>query len=51
MACTPCAQKRARQKKKFRWTDGENVVDYDSELQAKAKVSRRGGSYDPIEKT
>lgn len=32
---------------KFEWTDGKNVVEYDSELAAKAKVMRRGGSYKP----
>jgi hypothetical protein len=34
----------------YRWTDGENVIIYDSLMAAKAKVMRRGGSYEPIEK-
>lgn len=30
---------------KYVWTDGTNVIEYDSEIQAKAKVLRAGGSY------
>lgn len=50
MACTPCQAKRLREKKKFRWTDGKNVVEYDDEMAAKAKVGRKGGSYEPVVK-
>lgn len=32
---------------KFVWTDGKVEVVYDSEIQAKAKVLRKGGSYKP----
>lgn len=41
MACS-CRKTRNM---KFVWTDGENTVTYDSEIQAKAKVQRKGGSY------
>lgn len=41
-----CACKN-RKKTKFVWTDGENTVVYDTEIQAKAKVIRKGGSYRP----
>lgn len=48
MGCTPCANKRARQPKKYEWTDGKVTVQYDTELAAKAKVNRKGGSYKPL---
>lgn len=38
-----------RSTKRFKWTDGVNTVYYDSELAAKAKVMRKGGSYEPEE--
>lgn len=44
MACS-C---KGRQNTKYEWTDGENVVKYDSEMAAKAKVIRKGGSYKPV---
>ncbi len=43
-----CACKR-NPKKRFRWTNGTDVVYYDSEMAAKAKVLRKGGSYTPEE--
>lgn len=50
MGCTPCAAKRARRKgTKYLWTDGTNTVRYDSELAAKSKVQRKGGSYKPVQ--
>lgn len=45
MACA--CQKRSGLK--YRWTDGTNVVVYDTEIQAKAKVLRKGGTYEPVE--
>jgi hypothetical protein len=36
-------------KTKFKWTNGSDVVVYDSEMAAKAKVMRKGGSYKPVE--
>lgn len=45
MACGPCAAKRRAANQKFRWTDGTNVVVYDTEMAAKAKVLRKGGTY------
>lgn len=45
MACG--CQKRSNTK--YRWTDGTNVVIYDTEIQAKAKVLRKGGTYAPVE--
>lgn len=50
MACGSCAAKRLRAQNKFQWTDGTNVVVYDTELAAKAKVKRKGGSYQPVGK-
>lgn len=43
MACS-C---KGRKSTKYVWTDGTNTVIYDSEIQAKAKVLRKGGSYKP----
>lgn len=49
--CGGCAAARARRgltrETKYVWTsdDGMDVVTYDSEMQAKAKVIRRGGTY------
>lgn len=52
MGCTPCAAKRAREQNKFVWSDDKgNVVVYPSEMAAKAKVDRKGGSYEPVSKT
>lgn len=48
MGCTPCAARRRAAGTKYRWTDGTNVVVYDTELAAKAKVQRKGGSYEPV---
>lgn len=39
-----CSCKR-RVTTKFKWTNGTDVVYYDSEMAAKAKVMRKGGSY------
>ena len=50
--CSSCAAKMARLKgTKYRWTsaDGMDNVLYDTELQAKAKVIRFGGHYDPVD--
>jgi len=44
MACS-C---KKRISTKYRWTDGTNVVIYDTEIQAKAKVLRKGGTYTPV---
>lgn len=41
MACS-C---KGRVKAKFVWTDGETTVVYNSEIEAKAKVRRKGGTY------
>lgn len=46
MACS-CKKRRTTQ---YRWTDGENVIIYNTEIEAKAKVIRKGGTYEPIEK-
>lgn len=32
----------------WRWTDGVHTVIYDSEMKAKAKVLRKGGTYEPV---
>ena len=42
MACS--CQKKSRFK--FVWTDGSTEVTYSTEIQAKAKVQRKGGSYE-----
>jgi hypothetical protein len=46
MACA-C---KGRSKSKFLWTsgDGATKVTYDTEIEAKAKVLRKGGSYEPV---
>lgn len=41
MACA-C---KGRKKAIFVWTDGKKTVTYGSEIEAKAKVIRKGGSY------
>lgn len=41
MACG-CKAKSTMQ---YVWTDGTNTVIYDSEIAAKAKVMRKGGTY------
>lgn len=47
--CTPCSQRRAAMgvSTKWVWTsdDGMDVRVYDKEIQAKAKVVKRGGTY------
>ena len=51
--CGGCAAARARRgftrETKFIWTshDGMDIVVYDAEIKAKAKVARKGGSYTP----
>lgn len=48
MACGGCALSAARRRGenlRYEWTDGKNVVVYESEMSAKAKVLRKGGSY------
>ncbi len=44
-----CACK-GRNKTKYLWTsaDGATTMTYSTELEAKAKVMRKGGSYAPI---
>jgi len=44
-----CACKN-RKKQKYMWTssDGSETVEYNTELEAKAKVMRKGGSYEPV---
>lgn len=44
MACA-C---RGRKKAKYEWTDGMTTVIYNTEIEAKAKVLRKGGSYKPL---
>lgn len=44
-----CACKK-RSTTQYVWTDGKTTVVYDSEMAAKAKVIRKGGSYQPKEK-
>lgn len=44
MACA-C---RGRKKTKYEWTDGETTVVYNTEIEAKAKVLRKGGIYKAI---
>lgn len=46
MACS--CQKRSQYN--FVWTDGTNEVVYPTEMQAKAKVIRKGGSYTKVQK-
>jgi hypothetical protein len=48
-----CGCKKHGGDQRFRWTglDAEGntlVVVYDTEIQAKAKVLRKGGSYEPV---
>lgn len=43
-----CACQNRKKATKYEWTDGTNVVVYDTEIQAKAKVIRKGGSYRPL---
>lgn len=45
----PCACK-GRKKRKYLWTspDGQTSIKYDTEIEAKAKVLRVGGSYKPL---
>lgn len=54
MACGSCAARRAALaagQYKFVWTssDGSETVTYDTEVMAKAKVMRKGGSYQPVQ--
>lgn len=46
MACS-C---RPQGKVQFKWTseDGDKTTTYRTEIEAKAKVRRKGGSYEPI---
>ena len=44
MACS-C---KKRSTAKFVWTDGTNTVVYNTEIEAKAKVLRKGGTYEPV---
>lgn len=46
MACA-C---KGRSKSKFIWTsaDGTETMTYNSEIEAKAKVLRKGGSYETV---
>lgn len=46
MACG-CKSKGDNQKYKWTGSDGSTVT-YDTELQAKAKVLRKGGTYTPV---
>lgn len=48
MACA-CTQKKTSA---YKWTsaDGSVAIEYDTEIQAKAKVLRKGGSYVPVPK-
>lgn len=41
MACA-CKGRRSKQ---YIWTDGTDTVIYSTEIEAKAKVMRKGGSY------
>lgn len=53
MACGQCAINAARRRGdnyQFVWTDGDNTVVYEDEMAAKAKVLRKGGSYQRKEK-
>lgn len=45
-----CACKN-RRNTKYLWTsaDGTEKVEYSTQMEAKAKVMRKGGSYKPIE--
>lgn len=47
MGCVPCGAKRLLASQKFVWTDGVNTVIYDTEVAAKTKVRKRGGTYGP----
>lgn len=53
MACTPCAKRAAdraaARNTEYVWTsaDGTEQVVYSTEIVAKAKVTRVGGSYAP----
>lgn len=46
MACS-C---KKRVQRKYQWTnlDGSQTMTYDTEIQAKAKTLRAGGSYKPL---
>lgn len=46
MACS-CNKRKTQ---KFVWTsgDGSQTTTYNSEIEAKAKVMRKGGSYQPL---
>ena len=46
MACSCRGKKNTA---KYEWTDGTNTVVYNTEIEARAKVLRRGGSYTKIE--
>lgn len=44
----PCACK-GKKNTKYVWTDGTYTVVYNTEIEAKAKVLRKGGSYTAVE--
>lgn len=44
-----CACRGRREKTKYEWSDGKGTtVVYNTEIEAKAKVLRKGGSYKPL---
>lgn len=49
MPCGSCAARGGRPKGPFIWTsaDETQTQEYDTEIQAKARVIRKGGSYKP----
>lgn len=44
MACA-C---KGRKKTQYEWTDGTATMIYNTEIEAKAKVLRKGGTYKPL---
>ena len=50
MECLMACGCRKKPQFKYKWTsaDGSSTVTYDNEIVAKAKVSRKGGTYEPI---
>jgi hypothetical protein len=45
----PCACRGRKSAYKYVWTDGTDTVTYNTEIEAKAKVLRKGGSYTKVE--
>lgn len=41
-----CGCTRRKNTTQYVWTDGTNTVVYKTEIEAKAKVLRKGGSYE-----